>query len=251
MSRLHRWDVAAVVLVAILIVGLGFAMRPQDTPARAADPSTVHVDRPQSAGQASVSALFIGDSYTLGSGSAEMSYPCMAAVQTGWLCHLSATPGTGFVSGGTANRFVLNQYFGPSKSFIERIPHLAAQFAPDVVVFDGGRNDQLAPVEEVYLAMVATLQEAAETWPAATIIVIRPRFLERPDDDLGYDDAFFDRLAEQVPRAVVIDPIGTLSDTDTSTLLKSDGIHPNRRGDQAITSALVQSLSAHRLANPA
>jgi lysophospholipase L1-like esterase len=239
------------VLVIVIIAGLGFAMRSPAIPSQAADPTTVHIDRPQPTEVTPVSALFIGDSYTAGTGSAEMSYPCQASVRIGWLCHLSAMAGTGFISGGPANRFVLDQYSGPSKSFVERIPHLGAQYAPDVVVFDGGRNDQLAPVEDVYKAMVAALADAAQTWPDAKIIVIRPRFLERPDDDLGYADGFFDRLRAQVPPVVVIDPIGLFANTDTSALLKDDRIHPNRRGNEAIGSALVQSLSKHRLADPA
>jgi lysophospholipase L1-like esterase len=248
MNSLRRLDIAAIVLIAVIVVGLGFILHPHDTARSAADPSPEHIDRPQAAAETThPSALFIGDSYTLGTGSAEMSYPCTAATRIGWLCHLSAMPGTGFISGGPANRFVLNQYFGPSKSFTERIPQLAAQYTPDVVVFDGGRNDQLAPAVDVFTAMVATLEQATQVWPTATIILIRPRFLERPDDDLGYSDNFFKRLREQVPQVFVIDPLSKFSDTDTSALLKDDRIHPNRRGDQAISSALVQTLVLHRL----
>jgi len=247
MNRLRRGDIAAIVLIAVIVLGLGFTMHPHDTARSVADPSTVHIDRPQVADTTQLSALFIGDSYTLGTGSAETSYPCTAATRIGWLCHLSAMPGTGFISGGPANRFVLNQYFGPSKSFTERIPRLAAQYTPDVVVFDGGRNDQLAPATDVFKAMVATLEQAVQAWPTATVILIRPRFLGNPDDDLGYSDSFFKRLRARVPQVVVIDPLIKFSDTDTSALLKKDGIHPNRRGDQAISSTLVQTLILHRL----
>jgi hypothetical protein len=194
--------------------------------------------------------LYIGDSYTLGKGSVEMSYACMAARKLEWLCHLSALPGTGYISGGPANRFVIDQYLGVSSSFIERIPHLGTVYDPGVVIFDGGRNDLIAPVEDVFDAMVATLDEATRVWPNAPVVVIRPRFLDRPGDDLGFSDAFFDRVKDAVPRVIVIDPLATFDDTDTSTMLGKDEIHPNRRGELAITSALTRSLASLHLAMP-
>ena len=87
--------------------------------------------------------LFIGDSYTAGKSSAELSYGCRAAVQMGWLCALSAVGGTGYISGGPANRWV-DPHIGKSLSFSERIPHLSAKYDPAVVVLDGGRNDDFA-----------------------------------------------------------------------------------------------------------
>ena len=105
------------------------------------------------------SALFIGDSYTAGRGSAEMSYACMAAVRMGWLCDLSAwwerdTSAEGLRTDSSY------PYLGMSMSFSERIPHLAAKYDPDIVVLDGGRNDELPPREDVFNAMVATIAEA-------------------------------------------------------------------------------------------
>jgi lysophospholipase L1-like esterase len=213
-------------------------------------PSAAHVDRPQPPAKTRPSALFIGDSYTAGNGSAEMSYGCMAAVQMGWLCDLSTGPGTGYVSGGPANRFVVNQYIGPSTSFAERIPELAAMYAPDIVFLDGGRNDLFAPPDAVLGAMSETIADARKTWPAATIVFIRPRFLGRPDDNLGFDDRFVARLRAR-PAAqgiVVLDPVSRFTGTDTSSMLSHDGIHLNQQGELALSSALVDSLSAHGFA---
>jgi lysophospholipase L1-like esterase len=251
MSRTRWFDTAAVALAVAIVVGLVFALRSDDTATIAADPSTVQIERPQPAEATRPSVLYIGDSYTLGNGSAEMSYACMVAVRMGWYCHLSALPGTGFISGGPANRFVIDRYLGTSTSFIERIPHLAAVYQPDVLFLDGGRNDLLAPVEDVFLAMRATINEATQVWPTATIIVIRPRFLKRPSDDLGFDDAFFERLQPTAPKVVVLDPLKKLAHTDTSAMVGKDEIHPNRQGELAIASALTESLSSHRIGVPA
>ena len=240
-----RWsDVAAVVLAIPVIGGLGFVFRAQHTHTIAAAPPAASLDRPQPPLNTHQSVLFVGDSYTAGTGVAEMSYGCMAAFKMGLLCRLSAGPGTGYISGGVANRFVVNEYIGPSKSFDERLPGLAAKYNPDIVILDGGRNDLFASTDSVFNSMSTTIAEVRRTWPQATIVLIRPRFLSRPGDDLGFDDDFIARLKQQ-PAAqdmVVIDPIGSLSSIDTSSLLASDGIHPNKRGELALASALVASL---------
>ena len=143
MSRARWFDVAALALAVAVIVGLVFAFRPEATATITVDPSTAHVDRPKATAAATrPSALFIGDSYTAGGGSPEMSYGCMAAVRMGWLCNLSAVRGTGYIGGGPGNRFEVSRYLGTSKSYAERIPNLADVYQPDVVVLDGGRNDR-------------------------------------------------------------------------------------------------------------
>lgn len=250
MSRTRYCDLVAIALALAIIVGLGFAFRIEETATITADPSTVHVDRPQQDTATHPSVLFIGDSYTDGLGLAEMSNGCMAAVQVGWLCNVSAVPGGGYVSGGPAHRFVVNPYVGTSTSIAERIPHLAAIFEPDVVVLDGGRNDQFLPAASVFRAMTATIEKAHRAWPEATIVFIRPRLLAEPGDDLGFNDAFIKRLRAQPAAAgvVFIDPISSLKGIDTSGLLSADRIHPNPHGERELASALVDSLVAHGLA---
>ena len=77
--------------------------------------------------------------------------------------------GTGYISGGPANRFASAEYLGTSMSFTERIPHLAAKYDPDVVVLDGGRNDLVpARARDVFKAMTATIADARRAWPDAT-----------------------------------------------------------------------------------
>jgi lysophospholipase L1-like esterase len=129
-------------------------------------------------------------------------------------------------------------------SFSERVPHLAAQYDPALVILDGGRNDVFAPPAAVYTAMLSAIKEVRRTWPKAQIVFIRPRFLANPHDDLGLDDHFMARLeSEPAARGVAfIDPINSFSDADTSGLLASDGIHPNREGEQRMTTALLDSL---------
>ena len=248
--RARYFDAAAIVVAVVIVVGLSLALHPEGTATITADPSAVAVDRPDFiAPDTRPSVLFIGDSYTAGNGLPEMSYGCMAAVRVGWLCNLSAVPGTGYIGGGPANRFEV-PYRGPSKSFIERIPNLALAYQPDVVVLDGGRNDPFPPTANVFGAMAGTIGEARRAWPNARIVFIRPRFLAEPDNDLGFNDAFITHLREQPSAAGVtfLDPIKTFTGRDTSAMLVDDGIRPNQRGELALTSALVESIRVQSFA---
>ncbi len=247
MSRLSYIDVAAAALAVAAVIGIGFTVRPTESATVTVDPSTVYVDRPQAAAAATHPlVLFIGDSYTAGNGSSELSYGCMAAVRLGWLCNLSAVPGTGYVSGNQFHRFLVSRYRGISTSFVERIPHLAVEYRPEIVVLDGGRNDLFLPKDSVYEAMTATIEAARQAWPKATIVFIRPRFLAKPGDDLGFNDAFMANLRSQPGAAgvVFLDPIKRLTSIDRSDMLSDDGIHPNQLGELVIAHALLESMVA-------
>jgi len=245
MNRTRWFDVGAIALAVAISVGIAGISCSGGVVPSAATPSHIQHE-PQAAADARPLVLFIGDSYTAGESSAELSYGCRAAVQMGWLCALSAVGGTGYISGGAANRWV-DPHIGESLSFSERVPHLAAQYDPTLVVLDGGRNDEFPPREDVFDAMVSTLAEVRRTWPDANIVFIRPRFLARPGDDLGFDDEFMSRLrSEPAAEGVIfIDPVSSYLGTDTSGLLGSDGIHLNRRGEERMTAALVDSLVSH------
>jgi lysophospholipase L1-like esterase len=251
MNRGRPLDVAAVVLSVAVIVGLSVALRPAATATVTTNPSSVEIDRPEVAEPGTRPlVLFIGDSYTAGNGLAEMSYGCMAANRMGWLCKLSAVPGTGYISDGAADRSDV-PYEGPSKSFVERIPYLAAAYQPDVVVLDGGRNDRSPVPDRVFKAMVGTITEVRRAWPNAKIVFVRPRFLAEPGDDAGFSDAFIANLRRQ-PEAkgvIFIDPIHMLTGMDTSRMLRDDRIHPNQRGNDEIRSALFRALSTHGFAS--
>lgn len=252
MSRSRWFDAAAVVVTIAILVGLGVVVRGHATPVIDVSAADAHVNRPAPALPTAPLALFIGDSYTAGTGAQETSYGCTAATKMAWLCRVSAMPGTGYISGGPGNRFVVNEYIGESRSISERLPGLAARYDPAIVVLDGGRNDVFAPPDAELEAMVSTIDDVHRTWPAASVAVIRPRFLARPGDDLGYGDDFLAALQAD-PRAHdvrVIDPIGSLSSSDTSDLLQDDGIHPNEYGESVMTAALIGSLQSSGIAVP-
>lgn len=247
MRQPGRSDAALVLAAVVALGGLGVALRPQHTPAVRASTAAADVPRPELSPPATrPTALVISDSYTSGSGLAEMSYACAAATKMGWLCKLAAEPGTGYISGGSANRFPINQGSGKSTSFGERIPILAGQYKPDVVILDGGRNDAFAPPEDRFKVTASTIWQAHQTWPDARIVYIQPRFLKSPDDDLDAGANIADRLKEasDVKDLVVVDPISGFKDTDTKALVSTDGTNPNVEGERALASALAKALAS-------
>jgi lysophospholipase L1-like esterase len=250
MNRSRWFDFGAIAVAVAISVGIAGISCSGGVARPAASPSNVPAERLATA-DAPPLALFIGDSYTAGESSAELSYGCRAAVQMGWLCTLSAVGGTGYISGGPANRWV-DPHIGKSLSFSERISHLSAQYDPALVVLDGGRNDEFAPREDVFDAMASTIAEVHRTWPDAKVIFIRPRFLAKPADTLGFDDAFMARLqSEPAAQGVIfIDPIRSFVGTDTPGLLGSDKIHLNRQGEQRMTTALVDALVSSNVGSP-
>lgn len=250
MSRLRRSSVTLVVAAAAAVAGLTFALRPQHTPIAPVVPSAAPVDRPHAPAISRPTALVIADAYTSGSGLAETSYGCMAATRLGWLCKLAAEPGTGYVSGGTANRFDIDQGSGRSTSFAERLAALAGTYKPEVVILDGGRNDTFVPLDARVDVMASTIWQAHQTWPDARFVFVKPRFLDRPDDDLGISDEVINRVksASGVQDLVVVDPIGSFRDTNITGLLTKDRVGPSRAGELALGSALAEALTQSGMA---
>lgn len=246
MNRPRWFDTAAIALAVAISVGIAGVSCSAGAAPRAASPDKRYAE--QATAESRPLALFIGDSYTAGKSSAELSYACRAAVAMGWLCALAAVGGTGYISGGPANRWT-DPYLGRSMSFSERIAHLSAKYDPALVVLDGGRNDDFASHKYRFDAMLSTIGEVRRTWPRATVVLIRPRLIANPSDDVGLDDDFMARLRAHpdAQGVIFIDPIHSLSTTDTSRLLAPDGVHPNRQGEQLMTMTLVDDLVSHRV----
>ncbi len=244
--RPRRTDVALALAAVLAVAGLGVALRPQHTPIARGAASAEDIPRPElSPPPSRPTALVVSDAYTSGSGLAETSYACDAVTTMGWLCKLAAEPGTGYISGGTANRFPIDQGTGKSTSFGERIPTLGATYKPDVVILDGGRNDTFAPPGTRFEVTASAIRQAHQTWPDARIVYVQPRFLTRPGDDLGVNAETVGRLkdASGVKDLVVVDPILTLKNTDSTALIAPDGTNPSPAGERALASALAKALA--------
>lgn len=247
MSGLRRSDKAAMAAGLAGLAMLAVALRPQHTPmAGPESPAAVAIDRPAPPAVNRPTALIIGDNYTSGSGLAEISYDCQAAQRMGWLCVQASEPGTGYISGGDANRFTIDKTTQrQSTSFGERMPGLGPKYQPDVVILDGGRSDTFVPGDRLFDVMRATLWQVRATWPNARVVLVRPRLLSKPDDDLGFDDDFIGRLggAAGIDDLIVVDPILRFKDSGTHGLIAADGRDPSLDGEHALGAALADALT--------
>jgi GDSL-like Lipase/Acylhydrolase family len=247
--------VSSVLLAVVTAVAAGLSFVAIGVPAVA--PSVVQSGiasdgfPPSLPSKAHPAVLFIGDSYTQGPSTPDLSYGCISATELGWECNIAAQPGTGYLSGGPGHRLERGEYDRPSTSFVERLPRLRELYRADIVILDGGRSDMQYDMNDVMPTFAYTVNQVIETWPNSRIVVIAPWFLKEPALRPG---AFTGRtVGEAVWSALraspafdkvdLIDPaaLGWFVDTDV-TNLTDDGIHPNSNGAKMIAGLLTTAL---------
>lgn len=181
-------------------------------------------------------ALWIGDSYTVGYGSAgpAAGYACLASDRLGWTCRLDAQSGTGFVNAGHHT----NQAYVPLG---DRLEGTADAFDPDLVVIDAGRNDRDATMPAFRHAAVSYLDRARSAFPDARFVVVLPFLLGDTGAEYGTIDRVLRNAAEQIDAAVL--------DTTTrgwarmvGSLATMDEIHPTAASHAAIADRFVGDL---------
>jgi len=270
MSRQHRRRItlprqstiflASLALVAV--VGVSLVM--VDTPA-AFSPVT-QVEDVADAGPPTLpsashpAALFIGDDYTQGTNTPDMSYGCMTATELGWECNIAAQPAVGYISGGPGQRLPTSEYGVASKSFVEQLPRLRELYRADMVVLDGGRNDLQFEIDDLDRAFAYTVSQVKAAWPNSHIVVIAPWLITQPviqppalaGRTIGDEFQSVLRSSPDFDGVDIIDPaaLGWLSGVDASQYLSSDGYHPSPEGDQLIAHLLTEALRAERITDP-
>ncbi|OBF16541.1 SGNH/GDSL hydrolase family protein [Mycobacterium sp. ACS4331] len=243
-------------LVAAVVSAVAVQTPAVDQPTQAVVQDGVPPSLPSRAHPA---VLFIGDSYTQGVSTPDLSYGCMAATRLGWECNIAAQSATGYVSGGPGNRLPAAEYGRASTSFVERLPRLHELYRADFVVLDGGRNDLQFDMNAVMLAFSYTVTQVIDAWPNSRIVVIVPWFLAdpvlRPGAFAGRTagEEFAAALASSPTFAKVdlIDPgaLGWFVGADV-TRLTDDGIHPNFEGAKRIADLLTAALISGGVADP-
>lgn len=187
-----------------------------------------------------VAALFVGDSFTEGTGAAPRegwTYQVCRALD--WVCNSDAEGGTGFVADGSAN--------DPSYAALaDRLPGTAARLFADVVVVDAGRNDSLAPPAELTAAIDDYLAAVRARWPQASLVLVAPFFLTSVSDPGSYESWFAVQLraAAETYDAVVVDPVaeGWLDGLDIPAITYEDDVHPNQAGHDLIAERFVADM---------
>ena len=212
------------------------------------------------------SALFIGDSYTMGYAMGpvpDSSYACLTATNMGWQCSVVAQVGTGYINGGPGQR--LRAEFGvrnvDSTSFWERFPRLRELYRADIVVLDGGRADVRFDMSDVQTMFEYTVRQAMQFWPNSRIVVIAPWLISQPairppglsGRTIGQELGSILRSSPEFDVVTFIDPaaLNWFDGVDTSPYTADDGVSPNSAGDHKIAELLTTALIQQGLAKVA
>lgn len=188
-------------------------------------------------------ALFVGDSYTHGTGaSAETSrWSSVVAASAGWIEINHGLGGTGYLTTADVS--------GCGRDFCAAYPgNLVAGTlgdAPSVIVIAGGQNDFdafQADSETVSAAIHTTYAVARQLYPDARIIAVGPSTLGPVDGTVAAFDAAVQAAAISISAEYVslIDP----DVLDATTMDAGDGGHVNDSGHRAIAAAVLRAVGS-------
>lgn len=220
--------VSGLALVVVMAVG-ALALRPDTV---SADPNrqprpvpTFTFGQPQ---PELPSALFIGDSYTLGAGadSPDASYAHVAARELGWSVATAADANSGYLVEGDRGQ--------TEASLID-----SASGTYDYVILASGFNDYVEDFASYENVVRATVGQARAKFADATIVVMG---VWTPNDQ-AYQPRFSAMLADiaEDTGALFVDPAPWFTGPD---MLDPDGIHPNQAGHDQIGTGLAAALQA-------
>ncbi|MDJ1113255.1 SGNH/GDSL hydrolase family protein [Microbacterium dauci] len=242
-ARLTALIAVAVVGVLVVVLAAMALNRETDVPTAAGytpKPQPTPVDRSWP------TAVFIGDSYTVGAGGAKGGFVKTVARSQKWAAVNLGRGGTGYTDNPTQTQENAKNACGRDycESFREIIP-LALKESPDIVVVSGGRvNSKTTPatVDSAVQDVFASIREAL---PNARIIAISPLWDSRePPEGLQAVARSVKEHVEAVGGEYldVGQPLGGHPE-----MVAADLVHPNDDGYSAIASAVVAALGGRGL----
>lgn len=175
---------------------------------------------------APAAVAFIGDSYSASKG----AWTTQLAAGSGWKNKVFALGGTGYAKsipeGGTSacGREVCGNYLAQAVEAID--------YAPDMVIVSGGRNDLNEDLETVEKNAGALFQKLTTSMPAAKVVVTSPVW------DASEKPARLDEIAAVVKKAATSSGV-TYVDLGQPfaghpEMIGPDGIHPNAAGHKRL-----------------
>lgn len=180
--------------------------------------------------------MFVGDSFTVGSGPvpAWSGYAAETARRLGWQPVIAGAGGTGYLSRGRVGR-----------SFQESFEaELSWRPAPDLLIVSGGHNDGRWTGLWVRRAAAKLLWTVRARWPATRVVMVGPIWLDRaPARAYRVRDA----LAQVAAREGVtfLDPMGQRWVTGSrAEIVLPDGVHPTLAGHARLAGWLAGALRA-------
>jgi acyl-CoA thioesterase-1 len=181
-------------------------------------------------------AVFLGDSYTQGTGGDGVRWPDLVGDERGWDVANLALGGTGYVATADAT--------GCGRPYCGTYREASAEIvgSPRYIFVAGGRNDLGTPAADVLAAADALFAQLRAQYPEAQVFVVNPWF----DDDAP--PAALGNLAVAIGEAAAKNGV-TVLDTDQplrgkKDLISADGVHPNADGYRDLASRVQEALAA-------
>jgi acyl-CoA thioesterase-1 len=177
-------------------------------------------------------AVFIGDSYTQGSG----KWPGMVAKAQRWEMVNLARGGTGYAARLTGQTAQKGCGLDECPNFVE-MADVAIKRKPDVVVVAGGRNDGGVDIADPTHTLFRKVRDAL---PEARIIAIQPMWDASPYPGflVGYG-----RVIRKEVEAVDGDYVKIGNPlAGRPELVKDDGVHPTTAGQEVLAEAINEAM---------
>jgi len=181
-------------------------------------------------------AVFIGDSYTVGTATpiSGAGFPVMLGDLRGWRVENLAIAGTGYSTGRADGQCPP----GGCQSYIGVLPRVV-ESDPDIVVVSGGRNDLQR--EHVEQAVTAFYDEVRRQLPDVRLIVTSPLWDDSPTPDALLALREHVAAAAENAGAEYLD-LGDLF-LDRPDLIAYDDLHPNEEGLALIARRIDELLA--------
>lgn len=238
-SGAQWWAIGLVAVVVAITGGLvGAALTPKAPPVTAAPASGTndYSGYFQQSDDATARAIFVGDSYSHGTGASDRSlrWTSLVSTERGWEERNEALGGTGYLT--TSGRNGCGREYCPN--YLEVIQQMNAT-APEVLFIAGGQNDFRAWTENpqaVTDAIWATYREARTRFPETRIVAVGPSIIGDVSQNVIDLDAQVRAAAEEIGAEYVslIDP-----DVLDRGMDVGDGGHVNDAGHGAIAAAVL------------
>jgi lysophospholipase L1-like esterase len=258
--RAHRIRLGVVVVVALLCAGSGLFLAVTQLAHTSARRAVAAAIRPSASGRAPSAAnaradevdgastapsaasirdvLFVGASYTAGLGASPQTdgYAYLLGREPGWRTQVNGVSGTGFLNPGPHGH----------QTFAERIIHQPVHPHPDIVVFQGGRNDISYPAAELRAAAIETVQLTRKRFSGVQVVFLGPIPAHVPAPASQLAVAATLRSAAASCHAVFIDPIeqGWITPGNEHGYTGAVPAHPDNRGYAYIAGRVQTDLGA-------
>lgn len=228
-------------LAVIVLGGTGWAWANYDAEVKTAADRSSAMESPVAniEPQTAPVALFIGDSYTQGTGASDPlnSWAKVASQYLGWSMRNVAAGGTGYVTSLEGDIATVGCAQDVCPDYAQQLEDAAKRYDPDVVVIAGGRND-LAK-QGIEAAAASLFKRAQALFPDAEIVVVSPVWDDdQPPGDYPALVAAVEGAASEAGVQFVDVGEPLVGEMD---LLAADGVHPNDAGHEALAEAFAEA----------